>query len=266
MHLTDPLTSLASPFEPMPDGPDWQWWFDAYEAHMAGYIPNRDQVLQLVHDVIIGMAPPTATIVELGAGTGSLAHRIATSLPRATVVAVDLDPLATAIGRHVLDDADGRLHRLKLDLREPGWHDQLPDEVDVVVSIAALHMLGADRTRQVLHDVGGRLRAGGLLIDLDWAPPRTGSPRLQQTLQTLVNAHETQAAATAFSTHRDTLNAEPQLAQLDALRRQRLGHPPGPEPVPLTAEEHRAALNDAGFFESMELWRHLELALIAAVR
>jgi SAM-dependent methyltransferase len=258
MHTTSLLM-------PMSDGPDWHWWFDAYEAHMAGYIPNRDQVMQLVHDVVIGMAGPTATIVELGSGTGSLAHRIAASLPAATLIAIDLDPVATAIGRHVFDDASGQLHRLELDLREPGWHDQLPEEVDVVVSIAALHMLGAARTGQVLHDVGGRLRTGGLLIDLDWAPPRAESPRLQQTLRTLANAHETTAAATAFSKHRDALQADPQLARLDVLRGQRLGHPSGPEPVPLTGDEHRAALHDAGFVEVVELWRHLDLALFAAV-
>ena len=250
----------------MSDGPDWPWWFDAYEAHMAGYIPNRNQVVELVHDVVIGMAGPSATVVELGSGTGSLAHRIATSLSEATVIAIDLDPVATTIGRHVLDDADGRLHRLELDLREPGWHAQLPGEIDVVVSIAALHMLVAERTAQVLHDVGGRLRSGGLLIDLDWAPAQAESPRLQQALRTLANAHENTAAATAFSTHRDALQADPQLAQLDGLRRHRLGHPPGPEPVPLSADEHRSALHDAGFVEVVELWRHLDLALYAAVR
>lgn len=249
------------------DGPDWRWWFDAYEAHMAGYIPNRDQVLQLVHDLVVGMVEPTATIVELGSGTGSLAHAIATSLPAATVLAVDLDPLATAIGRHVLDgDTDGRLHRLELDLREHGWHETLPDEIDAVISVAALHMLGAARTGQVLRDAGGTLRTGGLLVDLDWAPQHSRSPHLQRTVRTLATAHETTAEATALSIHRDKLNADPHLAQLDGLRRQRLGRPSGPEPAPLTAEEHRAALHDAGFVEVMELWRHLELALMVAIR
>lgn len=231
---------------------------------MAAYVP--EQALTLLCDVAVRALPPQPTIVELGAGTGSLADRLAAARPDATVLAVDLDPLLPAIGDAVLGDRDGRVVRLELDLREEGWTTTLPRPVDAVVSVAALHMLGADGTTRVLADVLRLLRPGGLLLDLDWAAPTVADPALAAAVTAVVDASVDGIEPSVFTSHREALAQDPELARLDARRRERFGPPPATEPPYLDADGHRAALRSAGAAEVVELWRHLDLALLAAVR
>jgi SAM-dependent methyltransferase len=251
---------------PPPDPTDRRWWFDAWEAHMAGFVPGHEEVLRLLCDVVSRTLPPDPTVVELGAGTGSLGDRIAAARPDARVIAVDLDPLLPALGQHVLGDRDGRVVRREVDLREVAWREGLPSTVDAVVTVAALHMLGRDDTVRVLTDVAGLLRRGGLFLDLDWAAPAISDPALARATGDLAEAALAAAGPSAFVEHRAALDADPELARLEALRRARFGPPPEVEPAYLDAHGHRRALLDGGFAEVVELWRHLDLALLAASR
>lgn len=244
----------------------WHWWYEAWETHMDGFLPARDSVLDLLCELLADLTGPAPRILEVGSGTGSLAARAVTHLPDATVVGVDLDPLLQAFGEHVLGDLGGRLRRHDADLRANDWHHGLTGEFDAVISVAALHMLGADDTTRVLTDLGALLRPDGVLLDLDWATPEVETGRLASSLRRLERRRNDTAAATVFSQHRLALASDPELARLDALRRDRFGTPPAEEPTPLDAAGHRRALLDAGFLSVVEVWRHLDLTLIAATR
>jgi SAM-dependent methyltransferase len=151
----------------------WHWWYEAWETHMDGFLPARDSVLDLLCELLADLTGPAPRILEVGSGTGSLAARAVTHLPDATVVGVDLDPLLQAFGEHVLGDLGGRLRRHDADLRANDWHHGLTGEFDAVISVAALHMLGAHDTTRVLTDLGALLRPDGVLLDLDWATRRS---------------------------------------------------------------------------------------------
>ncbi|MCC5948090.1 MAG: class I SAM-dependent methyltransferase [Nitriliruptoraceae bacterium] len=233
---------------------------------MSALMPGRDMVLGLLSNLLARTLGATPLIVELGSGTGGLAHRIARSRHDATVLALDLDPLLPAIGRRVLGDEQGRVVRGSVDLRSADWWADLPCPVDAVVTVATLHVLGDRGTDRVLRDLAGVLRTGGLLLDLDWAVPEVRDPVLGTALNVLSHERIASVGPSAFSTHRSALRSDPQLAELEQRRRKRLGPPPAVEPPYLDAAGHQRALREAGFADVVELWRHLDLALFAAVR
>jgi predicted RNA methylase len=58
-------------------------------------------------------------VLDLGAGTGSLAAVVLDRLPEARCVAVELDPVMSEIGRRTIGDAGGRLRWIDADLATP---------------------------------------------------------------------------------------------------------------------------------------------------
>jgi SAM-dependent methyltransferase len=233
---------------------------------MAAFVPGHEAALDLLCDVVARTLRPDPTVVELGAGTGSLADRIAGVRPDARVLALDLDPLLPALGQQVLGDRGGRVVRLEADLRQSDWSEALPSSVDAVVTVAALHMLGRAGTARVLRDAVGLLRHGGLLLDLDWAASEIHDRALADTVEGLVDAALAAVGPSPFVERTVALEADTELARLAALRRARFGPPPAVEPAYLDAHGRRRALLDGGCTEVVELWRHLDLALLVAIR
>ena len=50
------------------------------------------------------------------------------------------------------------------DLKDDGWLDELPGDYDVVATVNALHWFDAERAGQLIEDVHGTLRSGGLFL------------------------------------------------------------------------------------------------------
>jgi len=114
--------------------------------------------------------PAPAVIVDLGAGTGLFARRLALLAPEATVYAVDTQP---AMLRWIADHADpasaGRIvPTLAQETRVP-----LDDGVaDLAVMINLHHELA--RPLASYAEVFRLLRPGGRLLVVDWAPTAEG--------------------------------------------------------------------------------------------
>lgn len=242
---------------------DWEWWARAWGTHMAGYMRSRDVPLAIMRELLVRCCPADAHVVELGAGTGGLSAALCDALPDITVTAIELDPLLERIGAEVLGDLGGRLRRADLDLRSTDWSDAVQGPVHAVISVAALHVLGADGTRAAYAAARRLLGGTGLLLNLDFATPDRSGP-LGIALEAAAEAQLQVGASTSFSHHGPLIQADPVLADLWHRRQARFGPPPAEEPPYLEAEGHRRALQAAGFRQVVEPWRDLDLALLAA--
>jgi SAM-dependent methyltransferase len=107
-------------------------------------------------------------VLDLGAGTGTLAILLKQRCPTATVTGLDADPEVLARARRKADDA-----QCEIDFVE-GFSTALPFEAesfDVVISTLFFHHLMPDAKGRTLTEVGRVLRPGGSLHVADWGRP-----------------------------------------------------------------------------------------------
>lgn len=116
--------------------------------------------------------PGGGTVIDVGAGTGTLSIELAKLRPDASVVAVDGDPA-------VLDIARAKAGADLVDWRE-GMADQLPapaGEANAVVMSMLLHHLVPTTKRAAFEEARRVLRPDGCLLVADFGRPRGALPR-----------------------------------------------------------------------------------------
>ena len=84
------------------------------------YMPEREDRFTALIDAVAGRRRADPLVLDLGCGPGSLAVRLLDRLPKATVVAIDADPVLLALGRSAWRDRPG-LRFAELDMRSDGW-------------------------------------------------------------------------------------------------------------------------------------------------
>jgi ubiquinone/menaquinone biosynthesis C-methylase UbiE len=116
--------------------------------------------------------PAGGLIVDVGAGTGTLAIALAAARPDAQVIAVDGDPQTLAI-------AAGKLgaDRVRWIQGFAGVLDLADAGADAIVMSLLLHHLVPDDKRRALRDARRALRADGRLHIADWGAP--GDPLMR---------------------------------------------------------------------------------------
>jgi SAM-dependent methyltransferase len=246
-------------------------WISRWDAQQA-YMPDREERFTALIDAVEeGAGRPDPLVLDLGCGPGSLAVRLLDRLPKATVIAVDADPVLLALGRSAWPDRVG-LRFAELDLRVPGWARKLHLErpADAAVSTTALHWLTAQALAGLYAELATVLRPGGLLLDGDdLREDAAVSPVLARLGQALIEQAERRrpiaADAETWSGWWDAVAADPALAALLRLR-QRLelesehhGSPAG------LLGRHVDALRAAGFAEVGTLWQHGHNRLLCGV-
>jgi tRNA (cmo5U34)-methyltransferase len=132
----------------------------AYEAPRRRLIPPFDAFYGNAVDVLRMLPAPPRRILDLGAGTGMLAARVAAAYPEAELVLVDGAPAMLEQARATLGDR-ATLHVADLE-------DPLPSGgFDAVVSALAIHHLDDDAKRALFTRVREALPPGGMFVNAE---------------------------------------------------------------------------------------------------
>jgi SAM-dependent methyltransferase len=156
--------------------------------------PARD-AWQKPDEVIAALAlPPTARVVDLGAGTGYFAARIARRLPEGAVYAVDVEE---DMVRHLRERAAREgLANLTAVLATPA-EPRIPEPVDLVLVVDTYHHIG-DRVAY-FRRLSDSLRPGGRLAIIDFTRESPVGPPAQHRIPAETVAQELAQAGYAQS-------------------------------------------------------------------
>lgn len=238
-------------------------WIERYETMMAGEVPHRAEQIEVVAAVarqrLAAVREPW--LLELGCGPATLARRLADALPDLEVIAVDADPLLLMLAGAV---AHPRVRTVKATVGRPGWTRRLPCDggVDLAVAVAVVHYLGTEDAGRWYRDVAGLLRPGGALVLADaFLPPcATDSEGAVSVADPVRTVSDT--TALSWTSWWAAVDADPDL-------RAWRGPAQGPTcdgDALLHTEEHRAALQAAGFGRIVTRWRRGRHAVLLAER
>jgi SAM-dependent methyltransferase len=251
-------------------------WIARWDRQQEMYLADReDRFTALIDAVEAAAGRPDPLVLDLGCGPGSLAVRLLTRLPEATVVAVDADPVTLSLGRAAYGDLPGLRFR-DVDLRSAGWETRLGLEpgrqIDAVVSTTALHWLTAAELGELYRILASLLRPGGLFVDGDHLRlDETENPVLARVDRALEEREDRRrfpdghdGRAEDWRQWWQAVAADPALADPAAERERRAVHHHGPEGTLLAV--HAGALRAAGFAEVGTIWQRGSNRVLAAVR
>ena len=138
-----------------------------YDASIALTMREERWRPVLSHRVLAAV-PAGGRVLDVGAGTGTLAIALTSARPDVEVIGIDGDPEILALARAKPGAGAVRF--------EQGLAGQLelPDaSVDAAVMTLVLHHLAPDAKRRALADLARVLRPGGQLHVADWGRPAT---------------------------------------------------------------------------------------------
>jgi tRNA (cmo5U34)-methyltransferase len=133
-----------------------------YDQIIRTYIPFYDESRGVQLDLLSAALAPSAKIVDLGGGTGSLAEAILHRFSNCTVLVRDIDP-------EMLSLAQGRLSRFdtRFQVETGSFNDELP-AVDAVLAAFALHHIRSlTEKTEVYRRIRQALRPGGVFLNAD---------------------------------------------------------------------------------------------------
>ena len=141
------------------------------------FVPRREEQIDTVCGLIPAQADEDISVVELGAGDGTLASAVMESFPGCRYLA--LDGTATMRTRlETLPEArEGRLEVADFDLSESSWRSLLPRPLHCVLASLIVHHLDDDGKRQLFSDIASRLEPGGAFIIVDLVEPDSRQAR-----------------------------------------------------------------------------------------
>ena len=245
-------------------------WQRSWDRQQEGYLPDREDRLGALVDIVEAVGGPTPTVLDLACGTGSITRRILARLPGARTVAVDIDPALLAIASASVG-ADDRVTVVRVDLAHPGWAAAVPvpeGGFDAVVTATALHWLTEPVLRRLYGDLRTLLRPGGVVANAD-DMPHGGLTRLGGALAGVIERRREATMADGrpdWEAWWDEAAADPTLTGAVAERRRLFGGPSHPASFTPPSQWHVDALAAAGFSESGVAWRAGDGAVVAAVR
>lgn len=248
-----------------------QAWISRWDRQQEGYLPNREERFTALIDAVeAGTGRPDPLVLDLGCGPGSLSARLLDRLPRATVVAIDTDPLLLALGRSA-HAGRPELRFADHDLGTPGWAAALGLDrpADAAVSTTALHWLPEPALRTAYAELASVLRPGGPFLNGDHLDVGDSTPELHRLELALVERATRRRfgddAPEGWRQWWDAAAADPILAGLVPGRAKGdAADHHGSESSHL--DVHTAALRDAGFGEVGTLWQHGNNRLLCAIR
>jgi SAM-dependent methyltransferase len=230
-------------------------------------VPDRELRIRALLDVLDAIAGRTPTVLDLACGTGTVTCRLLDRCPAARSIAVDVDPVLLTIATATFA-GDDRVRTVHADLRDPAWVNEVPNQIDAVLTATALHWLPEDAVRRVYDDLARLVRRGGVVAHAEDMPlvelPGLGSGLAEVEHQRRTRQHAD--ARVAWDAWWDKAARDPALRIASTERRAVFTSNYPTEEFSPPAEWHIAALNDAGFTEVGVVWRSGTGAVVAAVR
>lgn len=243
-------------------------WQQSWDRMQEAYIPSRELRLAALVDLVEAVVGVEPLVVDLACGTGSITLRLLDRLPRARVIAVDVDPLLLTIAAATFTN-DERVRIVSADLREAEWIAQIGDErVDAVVTSTALHWLPEDAVRRLYGELADLIRPRGVFAHAEHMPiaELPALTKAMDDLQRERTAKQHADGALEWRAWWEMALSDPVLH--DAAERRNdvfAGAYASAEFTP-PGRWHTSALCDAGFEETGVVWRAGSGAIVAAVR
>ncbi|MDS1271842.1 class I SAM-dependent methyltransferase [Lipingzhangella sp. LS1_29] len=246
-------------------------WIERWDRQQEGFIPHREERFAVITDSVTAALSDidAPVIVDLGCGPGSLTARLARSLPTATLIGIDAEPLLLGLARaHYGEIATW----VQTDLGDPAWVNVLPDTIHGAVSTTALHWMHRDSLAALYSSLAKRTVPGGVFVNADHMP----LPDEQlQDLSTSVYAGQCRRAGVAdregYHEWWDAILADERLAPITGAR-------PHPEADSadgaehhhgsnlVTAAEHARLLQESGYTSAGPVWQAADDFVVAALR
>jgi SAM-dependent methyltransferase len=253
------------------DRPDRAWaeaWQESWDRQQEGYMPDREERLAALLDVVEAVAGPRPLVLDLACGTGTISRRLLQRFPGARSIAVDIDPALLTIARATLG-GDERVRLVRADLADPAWVLQLPElPFDAVLTATALHWLPEPLLRRVYRDLAGIVRPGGAVANAD-RMEAADLPRLGAALAAVGARRQERVRADGrpdWEAWWAIAAADPVIAEAVAERTAHFGGVSHPDQFDPPSSWHAQALLDAGFSEAGVVWRSGAGAVVAALR
>jgi SAM-dependent methyltransferase len=249
-----------------PYGTDWAAWQRSWDRQQEWYLPDREERLRVMLDMVEATVGDAPRVLDLACGTGSITDRVLKRFPRARTTGVDLDPALLTIARGSFA-AEDRTVFVTADLRDPHWPDALPSGgYDAVLTATALHWLRAEPLRALYGRLAGLVRPGGVFLNADHMPD-PATPRINAAESARRHARRERAKAGGALDWREWWRlavSDPALAEATAERFRIHGeHADGETP---SAAWHAEALRGAGFAEARTVWASPSDAMVLALR
>ena len=245
---------------------DWAAWQESWDRQQEWYMPDREERLRVMLDMVEAVVGPEPRVLDLACGTGSITARLLARFPGATSTGVDLDPALLAIAEGTFAD-DKRVSFVTADLVDPTWPERLPyDAYDAVLTATALHWLHLEPLADLYGRVAALLRAGGVFLNADHMIDES-APRINAAARALDRARKDRAkldGALDWEAWWALAAQDPVLAEPTARRYEIFGeHGEGETP---SAAWHARVLREKGFAETRTVWASPSDALVMALK
>jgi tRNA (cmo5U34)-methyltransferase len=133
-----------------------------YDRVIRTFIPGYEQMLSTIGWWLSQLIPPDGQVIELGGGTGALAHAVLMKLPRARMEIWDIDPQMLAVARERLEEFGDRVT-----VRERSFTERM-DHCNAVIATLSLHHLPTlDAKRAVYTNIFRALSKPGIFLTGD---------------------------------------------------------------------------------------------------
>jgi tRNA (cmo5U34)-methyltransferase len=146
----------------------------AWAAEAAARERNHGAQWRLMAELLPFGAQPTATFLDLGAGTGAASRAVLERHPESTAILADFSPEMMGAGEAELRPFEGRYRYVEFDLLTGPWPADIPAAVDAVVTSLSVHHLPDERKQSLFGEIYQRVRPGGWYLNYD--PVRAEDP------------------------------------------------------------------------------------------
>ena len=133
-----------------------------YDRIIRSFIPGYEQMLETICWWLVTVIPQDGAIIELGGGTGALAHAILAKLPKVRMEIWDIDANMLGVAAERLQTFSTRVT-----LREKSFFEK-PDQCDAVVATLSLHHIPTlEAKRAVYQNICEALTSSGIFLNGD---------------------------------------------------------------------------------------------------